>query len=67
VNIWDKIDAEEDVPLHCNTCSVSSMTGYCDNCFRTLKEILEWSDMSSDAKRHVIEEIKKRKKKLNAI
>jgi uncharacterized protein len=45
---------EADVPSPCvSVCRVDPATQWCEGCFRTLEEIVAWSQMEDDGKREV--------------
>jgi predicted Fe-S protein YdhL (DUF1289 family) len=60
-DVWsDPIPDSEDPCI--NKCGVSSTTGFCVGCYRTLKEISEWSGLSKEEKQEVIKKCAERKK-----
>ncbi len=63
MNIWDKEEIFEIKSPCTNTCFVSSITGYCEGCLRTIKEISEWDESSNEFKHLVLEKIEQRRKK----
>ena len=49
------------VPSPCiSVCVMNAQTGLCEGCFRTIEEIIEWSDATDAVKRAVWVEIKHR-------
>ena len=36
-----------------SVCRMNDRTGWCEGCYRTIDEIIAWSQMSDDAKRRV--------------
>lgn len=49
------------VPSPCiNICQMNPKTGWCDGCFRTIDEIVQWSTASEPYKKTVWVEIKRR-------
>lgn len=44
---------------------VLNSAGYCTGCFRTMKEIADWSEMSDEERLRTMEELPKRKLRLN--
>lgn len=46
----------------CNMrCGVSSVTGYCTGCWRSLKEIAEWDQMDKDDQLECLKRVKERR------
>lgn len=46
--------ADNDVPSPCTSvCRMSSQSGFCEGCLRTLPEIAGWSRMEDEARRGV--------------
>ena len=49
------------VPSPCiSVCVMNAQTGWCEGCFRTIEEIVEWSDATDAVKRAVWVELKRR-------
>lgn len=51
----DEIWNRDEIESPCTKVCVIHKTGLCVGCFRTLDEIAEWSNMSSDDRREIIE------------
>ncbi len=45
-----------------NICQINSDTGYCIGCMRTIDEIADWLEMSSEEKRQVLSKLEDRRK-----
>ena len=60
-DVWDR-PAKMPVSPCNNNCVVSSLTGYCEGCFRLLKEIIDWEKASNYEKENILENCEKRKK-----
>lgn len=43
-------------------CHINTLTNYCNSCFRTMKEIINWITYSEKEKIEVIKKIEERKK-----
>ena len=55
---------EQGVPSPCiDVCRMSSDTGYCEGCSRTIDEIAGWSEYSDAKKRAVLEQLPRRKQR----
>jgi predicted Fe-S protein YdhL (DUF1289 family) len=53
------------VPSPCiNVCKMSSVTGFCEGCLRTIDEIVAWSRADDDYKRTVWAEIRRREEQI---
>jgi hypothetical protein len=51
------------IPSPCQrVCAVDGRSGFCMGCYRTLKEITQWSGFSNDEKSQVLQEIDERKR-----
>jgi len=61
-DVWSDPDPDSSSPCN-NTCSVNSATGFCGGCWRTLKEIREWSGLSEYERIEVKKLIEERKTK----
>lgn len=60
-DVWDTPVKEPESPC-IKVCQVSSRTGYCVGCFRTLVEIRDWITATSTEKELILENCEKRKK-----
>lgn len=53
---------DDHVPSPCNnSCIMDFQTKLCKGCFRTIEEIISWSNISSEEKRQIIEKVQSRK------
>ncbi|MFA5804700.1 MAG: DUF1289 domain-containing protein [Melioribacteraceae bacterium] len=43
-----------------NNCIMNPTTNYCDGCFRTIEEIIQWSFYSDEEKKQVLRKIERR-------
>jgi predicted Fe-S protein YdhL (DUF1289 family) len=60
-DVWAKPTPKPKDP--CNRqCGVSSQTGLCRGCFRTLNEVADWYGMDEGKQREVLEKVEQRKK-----
>ncbi len=60
-DVWSKTIEPPKSPC-INVCSVSSQTGFCLGCFRTIKEIVDWETSTNSEKQLILENCKKRNK-----
>jgi hypothetical protein len=51
-DVWNKIPPPTTSPCN-NNCFISSQTGFCVGCFRSIPEIIEW-DTADDATKSLI-------------
>ncbi|SEM00477.1 hypothetical protein SAMN05518845_114160 [Variovorax sp. YR750] len=53
----------EDVPSPCSSvCRMDRLSGFCEGCLRTIPEIVGWSRMEDETRRHVWRAIELRAK-----
>jgi predicted Fe-S protein YdhL (DUF1289 family) len=65
-DVWNKPPRKVESP--CNRqCYISSVTGVCDTCLMSLKEIVEWETAAVFEKEAILEKVKKRKESKNEI
>lgn len=60
-DVWSKPTPEPQSPCT-NNCVVSSVTGYCDGCYRSMKEIVEWDQSTSIEKTLILSKLEERRK-----
>jgi predicted Fe-S protein YdhL (DUF1289 family) len=60
-DVWERPVPEPKSPCQ-NQCVVSSVTGFCECCFMTLKEIVEWDASTNSEKELIVNNCKKRVK-----
>jgi predicted Fe-S protein YdhL (DUF1289 family) len=62
-DVWSKyVKLEITSPCN-NTCVISSQTGICTGCFRTLKEIVDWESVDLADKEVILQKVEERRKK----
>jgi len=63
-DVWFRpaIKPQEPVSPCNNLCVISSQTGFCIGCFRTLKEIGDWESGDFDDKEVILEKVKERRR-----
>jgi uncharacterized protein len=63
-DVWNKPSPEPKNPC-VSVCQISSITGYCEGCLLSLREILDWETASKSEKELILENIEKRKNALS--
>ena len=60
-DVWDRPDIIPESPC-IKICTISSLTGFCEGCFRSLREVRDWEENTNSEKELILENCKKRKK-----
>jgi predicted Fe-S protein YdhL (DUF1289 family) len=62
-DVWNKPTPAPKSPC-VSFCQISSQTGYCLGCYRSLREIRDWEISSDTEKEIILENVEKRKNAL---
>lgn len=49
-----------------NVCRISTVTGWCEGCYRTIDEIRVWRRLDDDGKQAILEHVEDRRRDIRA-
>ncbi|HAE48386.1 MAG: hypothetical protein CMO30_18600 [Tistrella sp.] len=49
-----------------NVCRISTVTGWCEGCYRTIDEIRVWRRLDDDGKQTILEHVEDRRRDIRA-
>ncbi|WP_372006261.1 DUF1289 domain-containing protein [Tistrella mobilis] len=49
-----------------NVCRISTVTGWCEGCYRTIDEIRAWRRLDDDGKQTILEHVEDRRRDIRA-